>query len=96
MKHFVSLNGGTTYQAADSNGVRLLYEGVAVDDEHGSEGDLHLIASLDGVVADVWAQTQPEHQHMLGTSWETVNDIVERLTGNEPKRDFGAARADFE
>ncbi|MDG1580972.1 hypothetical protein [Pseudomonas sp. GOM6] len=73
----VSLDGGQTFQPAPS-GVRLIFPDVEVDDEDGPT-ELHLNATQEGLISDLYT-TRGEHlDHIIGTDSQLVSDIVERL-----------------
>lgn len=76
-KMVVSLDGGQSYQDA-SNGVRILYSQRLIPGEE--QGDLHINCTNEGIIMDVWTDsTEPETGENIGTSSETVDEIIERL-----------------
>lgn len=76
----VSLDGGVTYQPAP-NGVRLVYVDVPVPgEERDEEGELHINATSEGLVSDIWVTREEPHDHNLATDSEMVDAIVSRLT----------------
>jgi hypothetical protein len=77
MKIKVSLDGGATYQEAPE-GVRVAYEDVDIPGED-SAGELHANFTHEGLILDVWASRNEPLDHNIGTSSETVDEIVERL-----------------
>ena len=70
----VSLDGGVTFQDANE-GVRIVYEGVDIPGEDGT-GELHLNATHEGLVTDVWTTREEPLDHNIGTSAQLVEDIV--------------------
>jgi hypothetical protein len=76
-KMAVSLDGGESYQPAP-NGVRILYNDQLVPGNH--KGDLHINCTNEGIIMDVWTDsTEPETGENIGTSSETVDEIILRL-----------------
>lgn len=73
----VSLDGGQTYQPAPS-GVRLIYRDVEVDDENGPT-ELHLNATHEGLISDLFTSRDEHLDHNIGTDSQLVSDIVGRL-----------------
>lgn len=74
---FVSLDGGKTFLPATS-GVRIIYKNVPVPGED-EPGELHLNATSEGVISDLWVSREEHLDHNLGTSSELVDDMIERL-----------------
>lgn len=73
----VSLDGGATYQPA-KEGVRIIYSGMPIPGEDGT-GELHLNATHEGLITDVWTTREAPLDHNIGTSSETLDDIIGRL-----------------
>ncbi|MEQ6436238.1 hypothetical protein V8Z74_14585 [Comamonas sp. w2-DMI] len=73
----VSLDGGKTYFPA-SNGVRIIYKDVPVPGED-EPAELHLNASSEGVITDLWLSRKEHLDHNLGTSSAMVDDMIEQL-----------------
>lgn len=69
----VSIDGGVSYQHAPQ-GVRIIYEGVGIPGENGS-GELHITATPEGVITDVWTGTQESDQN-VGTTSRTLDEMV--------------------
>jgi hypothetical protein len=69
-----SLDGGQTYLPA-SSGVRLRFRQVDVPGED-SPGELHINASSEGLVTDLWVSRESALDHNLGTSSQQLGDIV--------------------
>ena len=72
----VSLDGGETFVPA-TQGVRIVYK-VFVPGED-DPGELHLNATTEGIIADLWVSRQEHLDHNLGTSSEMLDDVVDRL-----------------
>lgn len=75
----VSLDGGQTYQPAPS-GVRLIYKDVMIDGEDG-KGEVHINATHEGLITDVWCADFDGNDHNIGTDSVMIDDIVTRLVG---------------
>ena len=73
----VSLDGGQTFSPAP-NGVRIIYKNVFVPGED-EPGELHMNATSEGVISDLWVSREEHLDHNLGTSSALVDDILERL-----------------
>ena len=74
----VSLNGGATFQPALS-GVRIVYEAVPLSGEDG-QAQLHLTASLEGLVSDLWATDGAQASHIVGTRADDLDSLVSALS----------------
>lgn len=72
----VSLDGGVTYIPAPS-GVRIIYGDVMIDGEDG-RGEVHVNATHEGIVTDIWTSREGE-DHNIGTDSVFIDDIVARL-----------------
>lgn len=82
----VSLDDGETF--ADVSGdVRVIYEDVPVLDEAGDEttGELHVTLTAEGLILDVWTdrKTAGDRDRNLGTSSETVDEIIGRVVEDD-------------
>lgn len=73
----VSLDGGSTYQPA-AEGVRIVYKGVLIDGEDGC-GEVHINATHEGLVTDIWTTRDEPLDHNIGTDSVLIEDIVSRL-----------------
>ena len=73
----VSLDGGVTYQPAP-NGVRIVYEKVDVPGEE-EQGQLHLNATSEGLITDVWVSREEHLDHNIGTSNNSIDGIISDL-----------------
>lgn len=73
----VSLDGGVTFQEA-KQGVRIVYEGISVPGED-ETGELHVSATHEGVVTDVWVTRDEPLDHNIGTSSQLLDDLVSDL-----------------
>lgn len=73
----VSLDGGVTYQPAPV-GVRIVYKGVMIDGEDG-RGELHVNATHEGLITDIWATREEPLDHNIGTESVLIEDLVSRL-----------------
>ena len=80
--HLVSLDGGKTYMPAP-NGIRIIYKGVLVPGEE-EPGELHLNATSEGLISDLWVTREEHLDHNLGTSAQMLDDLVERLVDDLP------------
>ena len=74
-----SIDGGITYQDAPE-GVRIIYQDVMIDGEDGT-GEVHINATQEGLITDVWTGRDEPLDHNIGTGSETIDDIVSRLIG---------------
>jgi hypothetical protein len=78
MKQFVSLDGGETYVAV-KDGVRVRYEELELPGED-DQGHLLVNCTHEGLILDVWTDPVDDATPTnVGTSSETVDEIVERL-----------------
>lgn len=75
----VSLDGGKTYHPA-SYGVRIVYKNVLIDGEDG-RGEVHVNATGEGLITDVWTTRDEPLDHNIGTDSLAIEDIVRRLVG---------------
>lgn len=73
----VSIDGGVTYQPA-VNGVRIIYEDVAVRGEN-ELGQLHISATREGIMTDVWVSRDEHLDHNIGCESVQVDSLVNRL-----------------
>lgn len=73
----VSLDGGVTWQPA-LEGVRLIYEDVYIDGEDGC-GEVHINATHEGLITDIWTTRDEPLDHNIGTRSEMIGDIVSQL-----------------
>lgn len=73
----VSLDGGQTFIPAPS-GVRLIYKNVLVPAEE-ELGELHINATSEGLISDLWVSRDEELDHNLGTKSLLIDDLVEQL-----------------
>jgi hypothetical protein len=73
----VSLDGGATYQDAPS-GVRIVYQDMPIPGED-ANGELHVNATEEGLIMDVWATRDEPLDHNIGTSSEMAAEIIGRL-----------------
>lgn len=73
----VSLDGGQTFVPV-TDGVRICYKNVNVPGED-EAGELHLNATTEGLISDLWVSREEHLDHNLGTSSEMVDDLIERL-----------------
>lgn len=69
----VSLDGGVTWAPANS-GVRLVYRDILVPGED-APGELHVNATHEGLILDVWVSREGE-DHNIGTSSQMLDDVV--------------------
>lgn len=75
----VSLDGGETYQNAP-NGVRLIYKRMPIPDDGYEAGELHVNATHEGLILDVWATRKGlVLDENIGTSSQMATDIVARM-----------------
>lgn len=72
----VSLDGGETFVPA-TQGVRIVYK-VFVPGED-DPGELHLNATNEGIISDLWVSRDEHLDHNLATSSEMLDDVVARL-----------------
>lgn len=70
----VSLDGGETFFNAP-NDVRLIYPDQLVPGEDGS-GELHITATQEGLVLDVWVTREEHLDHNIGTSSQMASDLI--------------------
>lgn len=73
----VSLDGGVTYHPV-TQGVRIVYKDVPVDGEDGL-GQVHVNATTEGLITDVWVSREEHLDHNIGTKATPLEDIVSRL-----------------
>jgi hypothetical protein len=73
----VSLDGGVTFQPAPS-GVRIVYENVDVIGED-ERGQVHINATSEGIITDVWVSREEHLDHNIGTSNQSIDGIVSDL-----------------
>lgn len=73
----VSLDGGQTFVQAPS-GVRIIYPGVMIDGEEG-RGELHIHATPEGLITDLWTTRDDPLDHNIGTGSELITDMVTRV-----------------
>ena len=73
----VSLDGGQTFSPANQ-GVRIIYTGVPVPGED-SPGELHVNATVEGLISDLWVSRDGSLDHNLGTCAQSLDDLVEQL-----------------
>ena len=72
----VSLDNGVTWREAPQ-GVRVTYNDIDVPGE--DEAGLACFNFTDeGMIADVWV-ARGDAEHNIGTSSETINEIIERF-----------------
>jgi hypothetical protein len=72
-----SVDGGLTFQEA-TEGVRIIYEGVDIPGEDGT-GELHLNATHEGLISDLWTTREDPLDHNIGTSSQMIEDLVSDL-----------------
>lgn len=72
-----SLDGGVTYQPA-TEGVRIVYKDVMIDGE-GGRGEVHVNATHEGLITDIWTTRDEPLDHNIGTDSVLIEDIVSRL-----------------
>lgn len=70
----VSLDGGMTYIPV-TQGVRILYDGVDVPGED-LPGQLHLNATTEGLISDVWVNREDGEDHNIGTSSADLGALI--------------------
>lgn len=73
----VSTDGGLTYRLAP-HGVRIIYEKVAVPGED-ELGQVHINATSEGIITDVWVTRKEHLDHNIGTSHDTAEGIASDL-----------------
>lgn len=78
----VSLDGGKTFMPAP-NGIRIIYKDVLVPGED-EPGELHLNATSEGLISDLWVTREEHLVHNLGTSAQMLDDLVEHLVEDLP------------
>lgn len=71
----ISLDGGKNWVKCPE-GVRV---NIAEQDINGEEGDLVFNFTHEGVITDIWVQTELIEDSNVGTSSEMYCDIIERL-----------------
>lgn len=76
----VSLDGGETFVDAPS-GVRIIYSDVEIPNEEAT-GELHLNATHEGLVSDVWGMRGVCPDQNLGSSSQLIEDMVYDLVGD--------------
>ena len=86
----VSLDGGQTFVPV-TDGVRIIYKNVAVPGED-EPGELHLNATSEGLISDLWVSRDEHLDHNLGTSSQMVDDLVDRLVDDPVDEDGYAPR----
>lgn len=72
-----SLDGGQSYLPAPS-GVRMIYRNIEIDGESGL-GELHLNATHEGLITDIWTSREEHLDHNIATDSQLVSEIVTRL-----------------
>lgn len=77
LKIKVSLDGGMTFKNANE-GVRIVYKGVHIPGDDGT-GELHLNATHEGLITDVWTTRDESLDHNIGTSSQLIEDLVSDL-----------------
>lgn len=73
----VSLDGGLTYVEA-KEGVRIIYRqlpGLEVD----TMGELHINATVEGLIQDFWTDPGTAQEHLSGTRAVMLGDILASL-----------------
>lgn len=73
----VSVDGGLTYQPAPS-GVRIIYKDVIIDEDE-RLGEVHINATHEGLITDIWTTREEPLDHNIGTDSVLIDDIVARL-----------------
>ncbi len=74
----VSLDGGMTYNNADVNDVRVIYEDVDSDLVGDGTGvDVHITLSPEGIVTDIYSS-----ETNVGTNSILIEEEVERLVSS--------------
>lgn len=76
----VSVDGGQTFTPAP-NGVRVIYKGVPIPGED-LLGELHINATHEGLITDIWATRDEPLDHNIGTESVPTEDTVFRLIEN--------------
>lgn len=76
----VSLDGGLTFSPAPE-GVRIVYRGVMIDGEDG-RGELHINATHEGLITDLWTTRDEPLDHNIGTESMLIEDLVTRLVND--------------
>lgn len=80
-----SVDGGENWHEA-KEGVRIIYNDQLAPVEGGGEyepAELHVNATEEGLILDVWVSKKDYLDHCSGTSSEMSGDIIERLVGGE-------------
>ena len=72
-----SLDGGSSWLPAPQ-GVRIVYRNVPIDGEDGT-GELHINATTEGLIADVWTTRDCPLDHNIGSSAQLLGDIITDL-----------------
>lgn len=72
-----STDGGLTWHKA-KNEIRIIYENQPVPGED-RNGELHVVATHEGLIMDVWVTREQHLDHNIGTSSEMASEIVQRL-----------------
>jgi hypothetical protein len=75
----VSVDGGETFQEA-KEGVRVIWKDIFVDGEDES-GELHLNATHEGIITDVWVSRESHLDHNIGTASREIVDLVSSMVG---------------
>lgn len=75
----VSLDGGVSYQSAPE-GVRIIYQNIPIDGEDGA-GEVHINATHEGLITDVWTTREEPLDHNIGTDSVLIDDLITRLVG---------------
>ena len=73
----VSVDGGATFKEA-KEGVRVIWKEVFVDGED-EFGELHLNATHEGIITDVWVSRESSLDHNIGTASREVVDLVSSM-----------------
>jgi hypothetical protein len=74
----IILDDGTEIK---SDSVTLIWEDQLVPGEN-ENGELHIKATSEGLVSDVWVSREQSLDHNLATAWRTTDDIIETLVEN--------------
>lgn len=69
----VSLDGGRTFEPVTGD-VRVLYSNVMVDGED-EEGQMDVVLTREGIIADLWVSREGSFDHNLGTSSQTLDEL---------------------
>lgn len=73
----ITLNDGKTWIPCPE-GVRVNIDDQDIDGED-SKGDLVFNFTHEGVITDIWVQTEADCDSNVGTSCEMYSDIISRL-----------------